>query len=336
MEDGMKLEVIVKTDDGKVICHQIVDEIENNASDVRMEKSMQIRQEIADRNSLQRGCKIVEKPKEKSYFSRLIKCCKLKNTNQEKSVRPALSRNSKESKVKSCCTEVICCCNSNLNECDFMRPSAKILVPKRTAILPTPRYNIPRKVPAHHIHSSGDSFTNRKATPRVSPRVSPRISPRISSGPEVVENKPVEKRIRPKTPTRCAEKGHWPIFDKRPLELMCKMTNCQNQTRVYCEKCDFHLCFNITRNCFYKFHKQNHHTLVDNSKQAAKPSYNTRKPEKPSNKIHTNRIGERIIRGDRNKIYSQRQGIPKDATKEKTKCRLGVRSLKVEKVDMKC
>lgn len=71
--------------------------------------------------------------------------------------------------------------------------------------------------------------------------------------------------------------GHWPLFDKKSWDSLCKMENCSNRTRVYCEKCDLHFCFNALRNCFYKFHKRNYHVIEEKSKQLSPKQQKTPK-----------------------------------------------------------
>lgn len=303
-QDHMKLEILVKTDDGKVMCHhhQMIDESQNNASKVQMASDDQMRHENVDQNPL-------HKPKEESCFSKFMSCCKsekpkpLANREQSDATHRAERSNLKPTD-KSRCSKLMCCCGSNESQ-----PSAS----EEKMVVPTSSDNFPSK------------FTSRNAVQRVT-------SP-ISTGADVVANEPAEKRIRPKTSLRDDEEGHWPMFDKKPLESMCKMVNCQNRTRVYCKKCDLHLCFNVSRNCFYNFHKQNHQIRVDRDKTVVKSSENPRrmdKSSKPSSGIRTNKMSrinsnvkhETMLSRDRNKNRFQRHDIPKDATKEETKSRL--------------
>lgn len=312
-QDVMKLEVVVKMDGGKVVCHQIVDANKNNASSVQMSESAQIRPENVDQNSLHSGSNIAEKPKEKSYFSKFMAWGKSKIpkswANRETS---DVSNRAKQSNLK---TEEKSFKSNESQPLAVKEKHVEEPKPKRTAALAPPKSDgLQSKVPAHDSKLD-DSFTNQKAVP-----------PKVG----LVENKPAEKRIRPKMSPRDDEKGHWPLFDKKPVESMCKMANCRTPTRVYCEKCDLHLCFNISRNCFYKFHKQTQHARVDSNKQAVKSSENTHKQSKPSNKIRTNKSGQ-IKSNVKDKTPIQHQDIAKDATKEKTKTRLGV-PLRVNKI----
>lgn len=63
--------------------------------------------------------------------------------------------------------------------------------------------------------------------------------------------------MKPKNSSRFDKAEHWPFYDQKSSRSLCKIKNCQNRTHVYCEKCDIHLCFNATRNCFYEYHTQN-------------------------------------------------------------------------------
>lgn len=304
----MKLEVTVHTDDGKVICHQNVDKIESNASRQQMAKDTQIRQENVHQNSLNGTRDHDEKPKEKSRFSKLMCCCATSEpkeskplTNQEKLKASQRNEPAEESSTESSSSE------------------GTIVVPNRAPIdtdtitTSTPLEDFPNQKPDDQ-HHSGYLLC------------------------EIVEpeNKPVEKKIRPKMPLRCDDKGHWPLIGKNSPESLCKMKNCQHNTRITCEKCNVHLCFNVSRNCFYKYHKQNCHILDDNSKNVIRSLDNTRKRDKPSNVIRTNRTAptnsnanKTTTSVDRNKSHLQRRAVLKDAPKIKLKVHPAVRTNKI-------
>lgn len=303
-QDTMKLEVILKTDDGKVICHQVVDKNKNNMSGIQHAN--------ADQNSLQNKIGIADESKEKSYFSKLMSCCKSKIQNPVTKKENAVTKhrvvmsnlqtkdsNAKQSKGKSCCSKLMCCCKSN--ESQSSTNEEKIEVPKRAnGTASNQTFKIPTQL------------NDSDATP--------------ISRAEVIEDKSAAERTRPKTVLRVDEKGHWPLFDKKPVESTCKMGNCQSQTRVYCEKCELHLCFNVSRNCFYKFHKQNQHIRIERSKQMNK---STKKPSNENrsykiSKSNANGNGKMLNFGDRNKNRFQRPDISKEAAKEKTNTRFAV------------
>lgn len=66
-----------------------------------------------------------------------------------------------------------------------------------------------------------------------------------------------QEKMKPKISSRFDKEAHWPLYDKKSSRSLCKIKSCQNRTHVYCKKCDLHLCFNATRNCFYEYHTQN-------------------------------------------------------------------------------
>lgn len=49
---------------------------------------------------------------------------------------------------------------------------------------------------------------------------------------------------------------HFAEYDTKTWSTRCKLDGCSNKTRVYCMKCNVHLCFTSTRNCFKDFHLQ--------------------------------------------------------------------------------
>lgn len=311
----MKFEVTVKTEDGKVVGHQIVDENKKNASKFQMAKSSQIRS---------------EKPKEQSHCSKFLSWCKCK--------KPKSSAKQEKSEKLDGAEESDLETEDEWSESNESEPSAveeeyvaSEPKPKRTAtVAPKISDNFPSEVPVPDDSKLGDSSTNQKATLPIPSEV------------DVEEDKPAQKQIAPKTLLRGDEEGHWPMFDKRPVESMCEMKNCRTPTRVYCEKCNLHLCFNVSRNCFYKFHKQNHHIRADNNKHGAKSSGDTRKQRKPLNKIRirpnkTDPINSKVndkttIKNDRNKSRFPHRNTLKDATKEKAETRPGKVPLKVHKI----
>lgn len=48
--------------------------------------------------------------------------------------------------------------------------------------------------------------------------------------------------------------GHFPNFDRKPSKSRCKNIACNNLTHVYCVRCEVHLCFVKSRNCFWEYH----------------------------------------------------------------------------------
>lgn len=265
----MKLEVILKTDDGRVIFHETVEQNRSSATKVPMAKSNQTPHQNVDKNSLYSENDTDDK--EKSCLSKLISCCKSKEskslTNQKTVVASkrsdvqSLSENLDKPKEKSYCSKLMCCCKSN--ESQSSTSEETIVVPKHVA---TPTENFP--VIETSDNYLGDSFTDRMAA-------RPYVPPFLSEN-EVPENESPEKKPKLKTSLCHDESGHWPLFDKKSSETLCNMKNCQNRTHVYCEKCDLHLCFNASRNCFYKFHKRNYHIIGGVSKQIVKSPENIR------------------------------------------------------------
>lgn len=53
---------------------------------------------------------------------------------------------------------------------------------------------------------------------------------------------------------RYDRQDHWPESDQHTSRSLCKMRGCSSLTHSYCTKCDIHLCFTKTRNCFRQFH----------------------------------------------------------------------------------
>lgn len=260
----MKLEVILKTDDGNVICHETVEENRSNTTKVQMAKNISVSHENVDQNSLYSEN---DKPKEKWRLSKLMSCC---NSTESKESKTLVA--SKHSNVPSLPDSLE---KSRSKESQLLTSGATIVVPERA---PTSNENYLDKKPANN-HSSV-SFTNRMTVHA--------LEPSFSSNAAVPENNSSEAKImRPKRALRCDENGHWPLFDKKPSESLCKMKNCLNRTHVYCKKCDLHLCFNASRNCFYEFHKQNCHIVV-----GKRTPENNRTHDQPSNIIRANKSAQ--------------------------------------------
>ena len=60
--------------------------------------------------------------------------------------------------------------------------------------------------------------------------------------------------IRPSREIRCDAFEHFPEHDVDKQGSRCKMTGCHGRSKIFCGKCDVHLCFNGNKNCFKKFH----------------------------------------------------------------------------------
>lgn len=60
----------------------------------------------------------------------------------------------------------------------------------------------------------------------------------------------------PTTVKRFDEVAHWPFYDGNKSRSLCAISSCRKLTKVYCDKCQVHLCFIPKRNCFWKFHHQ--------------------------------------------------------------------------------
>lgn len=59
---------------------------------------------------------------------------------------------------------------------------------------------------------------------------------------------------KPTNSIRFDSKGHFPDFDKSDNATRCKNENCKFKTRLFCTKCNIHLCLTPSRNCFKNFH----------------------------------------------------------------------------------
>lgn len=249
-QNCLKLEVIVKTDDGKVICHQTVGENES--------KSKHVRQENNDQNSFHSmsNSSNGDMPKVKSYFSKFLNCWDSKSSASDETSddRSTLSQHETASDLKK----------THSNASPSMSHSAY-----------SESKSTETKVPGQRMTANEPPQENFDVEPT-----------NLQSAPTkvVTDNQLIKEKVEENSSVN----GHWPLFDKRLSESLCKMKNCYNRTRVYCEKCGLHFCFNTLRNCFYKFHKQNHHVIVDKSKQLSqipKPSQNNLAPDKQDSVI---------------------------------------------------
>lgn len=63
-----------------------------------------------------------------------------------------------------------------------------------------------------------------------------------------------KKENRPKNSTRYDGRNHLPKFDSYDYATRCKNDDCNFKTNVICTKCNVHLCFTRSRNCFENFH----------------------------------------------------------------------------------
>lgn len=63
-----------------------------------------------------------------------------------------------------------------------------------------------------------------------------------------------KKENRPKNSMRYDGKNHLPRFDSNEYATRCKNDDCDLKTNVFCTKCNVHLCFTRSRNCFESFH----------------------------------------------------------------------------------
>lgn len=59
---------------------------------------------------------------------------------------------------------------------------------------------------------------------------------------------------KPTNSLRYDSNGHFPEFDKNDNATRCKNENCKFKTRLFCMKCNIHLCLTPSRNCFKSFH----------------------------------------------------------------------------------
>lgn len=66
-----------------------------------------------------------------------------------------------------------------------------------------------------------------------------------------------KKENRPKNSTRYDGRTHLPRFDSYDYASRCKNDDCNFKTNVMCTKCNVHLCFTRSRNCFENFHLLN-------------------------------------------------------------------------------
>lgn len=63
-----------------------------------------------------------------------------------------------------------------------------------------------------------------------------------------------KKENKPKNSTRYDGRNHLPRFDSYDYASRCKNEDCNFKTNVICTKCNVHLCFTRSRNCFESFH----------------------------------------------------------------------------------
>jgi hypothetical protein len=68
----------------------------------------------------------------------------------------------------------------------------------------------------------------------------------------------LKKRSENRPPTAFChdDVGHTPSSDGKSFASRCKNNNCQSRTRIFCKKCDVHLCLSNSKNCFEEFHKK--------------------------------------------------------------------------------
>lgn len=93
--------------------------------------------------------------------------------------------------------------------------------------------------------------------------------------------------MKPSASCRFDREGHWPIYDKKSSRSLCKIKCCQNRTHVYCEKCDIHLYFNATRNCFYEYHTQNIDLIESRGERQPKKVKSTKKTRPSIKQSHS-------------------------------------------------
>lgn len=75
--------------------------------------------------------------------------------------------------------------------------------------------------------------------------------------PEISNKKNNSKKNEKNNNSRYDNISHWPVHDTKKSASRCKNENCKQFTHVYCEKCDKHLCFTSSRNCFKDYHMKN-------------------------------------------------------------------------------
>lgn len=234
-KNKLKLEVIVKTDDGKVICQK---KIEPNKSSSHMDMDQNSSHSI---NNNHNGIL----PKGQSRFSKFLNWFRWKSPKKLPNVEPSSSPQHRATfdlnKKNSIASPSISGSSNSKSLSIVTKESAGVHLNGSFSNALTA---------SSPLDESGDkSSTNLEATPS-------------NVGPETES---LKKEMQSGSSNRYEGKGHWPLFDKKSGESSCHMENCRNRTHVYCEKCDLHFCFNAFRNCFYKFHKRNGHAAMKKS-----------------------------------------------------------------------
>lgn len=67
-------------------------------------------------------------------------------------------------------------------------------------------------------------------------------------------NERLKSEIRPSKEVRFDTVLHFPQHDQKDNATRCKLLGCTSKSRIFCNKCDVHLCLNKTKNCFITFH----------------------------------------------------------------------------------
>jgi len=62
--------------------------------------------------------------------------------------------------------------------------------------------------------------------------------------------------FRPSESVSSDQIGHFPEIDKKKEATRCKAFKCKGKTHVFCTKCNIHLCFTKTSNCFSNYHEK--------------------------------------------------------------------------------
>jgi hypothetical protein len=83
--------------------------------------------------------------------------------------------------------------------------------------------------------------------------------PRTDTGENLdISIKPKARKVDSSQPSNDVRKDkfdHFPKFDTKENTSRCKNPGCNGKTHVFCTKCNIHLCFNSTNNCFFNFHQ---------------------------------------------------------------------------------
>lgn len=66
-------------------------------------------------------------------------------------------------------------------------------------------------------------------------------------------NERLKSEIRPPKEVRYDAVLHLPQLDLKNNASRCKLPGCTGKSRIFCNKCDVHLCLNKTKNCFISF-----------------------------------------------------------------------------------